>query len=78
MMSEGLYVNALIIVLLFFVSSNNEDFIAPCGGCRQIIYEFGYATDCTVLMVKFPGKECKKTTIGQLLPYAFGPDALKN
>lgn len=63
-----------------FSSGDGKDvgFVAPCGGCRQIIYEFGHSTNCTVLMVENSGKECRKMAIKDLLPGAFGPDALLN
>ena len=62
----------------FFFSVRNlgNTFPSPCGGCRQIISEFGYAADCVVIMVKYPGNECLRTTIKQLLPHAFTPDTL--
>ena len=60
------------------VVTNLEDqFPSPCGGCRQIISEFGFASNCVVIMVKYPGNECLRTTIKQLLPHAFTPDALE-
>ena len=64
--------------LTFFipVSDIGKGVASPCGGCRQIIYEFGHATNCTVLMVKGED-ECIRTTIKELLPEGFaGPDDL--
>jgi cytidine deaminase len=47
------------------------DFGAPCGACRQVIYEFG--KDADVIMATVNGKyEIKK--IKDLLPYAFSLD----
>ena len=66
-----------IIFSIFFVRNLKDQFPSPCGGCRQIISEFGYAADCVVIMVKYPGNECLRTTIKQLLPHAFTPDALE-
>jgi cytidine deaminase len=43
---------------------------APCGACRQVIYEFGPAAR----VVSFcAGSETIDTTITALLPAAFGP-----
>ena len=43
---------------------------APCGACRQVIYEFG--NDARVFSF-CDGPEVVETTIDQLLPGAFGP-----
>lgn len=43
---------------------------APCGACRQVIYEFG--PEARVISV-CDGKERVDVTIGALLPGAFGP-----
>lgn len=45
-----------------------EDYGAPCGACRQVIYEFGQNTD--VIMATVNGKH-KVVKIKELLPYAF-------
>lgn len=43
---------------------------APCGACRQVIYEFG--SEARVVS-GCDGSEIVDTTIGALLPGAFGP-----
>ena len=43
---------------------------APCGACRQVIYELG--ADARVISVS-NGTERIDTSIGALLPRAFGP-----
>ncbi len=49
------------------------DYGAPCGACRQVIYEFGPNID--VIMGTVLGKhEIKK--MSELLPLAFGPENL--
>ncbi|HYV66729.1 MAG TPA: cytidine deaminase [Myxococcales bacterium] len=48
---------------------------APCGGCRQVIAEFA-APEAPVLYAT-PDGEPVTTTIGALLPAAFGPEDLK-
>jgi len=48
---------------------------SPCGGCRQVLAEFGL--DTIVLMADGNGKLVKETTVRELLPEAFTPDKLK-
>ena len=43
---------------------------APCGACRQVINEFG--PDVEIICV-CDGPEVLRTTLGHLLPDAFGP-----
>lgn len=49
---------------------------SPCGGCRQVLAEFGL--DTIVLMADENGKLLKETTVKELLPEAFTPDDLKS
>jgi cytidine deaminase len=46
----------------------------PCGGCRQRLSEFADAG--TPVYLGRPGSEPLKTTLGELLPLAFGAGAL--
>ncbi|MGC9370206.1 MAG: cytidine deaminase [Paracoccaceae bacterium] len=46
--------------------------ITPCGGCRQKLAEFA-APDTPVIMGTTAGDEAR-TTVGELLPGAFGRD----
>jgi len=56
------------------VSSDvTQDFISPCGACRQFLAEFGL--DLVVYMAK-PNFSCKKTTLRDLLPMAFTENVL--
>jgi cytidine deaminase len=55
------------------IASDVPDFDAPCGACRQVIYEFGQ--DADVVMANLSGKY-KIEKISSLLPYAFGPESL--
>ncbi len=48
---------------------------SPCGGCRQVMAEFGL--DTIVLMADGNGKLVKQTTVRELLPDAFTPEKLK-
>ncbi|MDO6755344.1 cytidine deaminase [Phaeobacter inhibens] len=49
--------------------------IPPCGGCRQKLAEFG-AADVQVTLATTDGLE-RATTIGDLLPGAFGADHME-
>ena len=46
----------------------------PCGGCRQVLAEFGLET--IVLIGDGNGKLLQETTVGELLPEAFTPKDL--
>lgn len=69
------------------VSAGERDFSAivvatlnggsPCGSCRQVLSEFGL--DTRVLIVDEQGRVLQETSLGELLPGAFGPrDLLKD
>lgn len=47
--------------------AGDGDAIAPCGRCRQLLFEFGGAD----LLVD---TDAGPVTLGNLLPWAFGPD----
>jgi cytidine deaminase len=47
---------------------------SPCGGCRQVMAEFGL--DTIVLIADSEGKLVKETTVNELLPMAFTPEHL--
>src|SRR5829696_2232594 len=47
---------------------------SPCGGCRQVMAEFGL--DTIVILADGTGKLTKETTVRELLPDAFTPDRL--
>lgn len=49
---------------------------SPCGGCRQVMAEFGL--DTIVLMADGNGRIVKETTVRELLPEAFTPEHLEN
>lgn len=48
---------------------------SPCGGCRQVMAEFGL--DTVVLIADGQGRLLQQTTVRDLLPGAFTPDHLK-
>ncbi len=47
---------------------------SPCGGCRQVMAEFGL--DAIVLFGNGKGELVKETTVNELLPEAFTPQHL--
>jgi len=47
---------------------------SPCGGCRQVLAEFGLAT--IVLIANGEGKLTHEMTVKDLLPEAFTPEKL--
>lgn len=53
------------------VTSNGA---APCGICRQVLYEFG--PDMTVIMADPDGVITWEGPLTDLLPYGFGPKKL--
>ena len=48
---------------------------SPCGGCRQVMAEFGL--DTIVLMADGDGNLVKEATVKELLPEAFTPEKLQ-
>ena len=58
------------LTALSVVAGDGEP-LAPCGRCRQVLYEHGGAA----LLID-QGDHADPTTLGELLPHAFGPDDL--
>ncbi len=52
----------------------NQEITAPCGVCRQALYEFG-GPELLVLMAKSED-DYVQMKLGQLLPLGFGPSNL--
>lgn len=48
---------------------------SPCGGCRQVMAEFGL--DTIVILADANGKVNKEMTVRELLPDAFTPNDLE-
>ena len=48
---------------------------SPCGGCRQVLAEFGL--DTIVLIANGAGELMKELTVKELLPEAFTPEKLQ-
>ena len=65
------------------IITKGEDFdtqepTAPCGSCRQMLYELFQLSDCDLKVIMSSTKKDKilVATISELLPYAFGPKDL--
>ena len=56
------------------VIGGGDDLCTPCGGCRQRLNEF--ASDDVPIHVCGPEGLRKTVTLGELLPYSFGPSNL--
>lgn len=69
--SEGEREFAAIAIVGSKEGEVNSLITAPCGVCRQALYEFG-GPDLTVIMAKSE-EDYEETTLGALLPYGFGP-----
>ncbi len=54
------------------------DPVRPCGRCRQVIFEAAALSghDVEVICVSADGSTVESNRISDLLPHAFGPDAL--
>jgi cytidine deaminase len=57
------------------VASDAEDFIPPCGACRQVLIEL-CGKDMDVISTNSK-KETKIIKIKELIPFSFGEDYLK-
>ena len=56
------------------IAADTEDFCAPCGSCRQMLYEF--APELEVLVGKADRSFIKLRLDKDLLPHGFGPASL--
>jgi cytidine deaminase len=83
--SYGLTVCAERVALFKAVSEGAREFLAiavacgegpcaPCGACRQVLYEF--APDLLVIMADGDGKNWCRAKLLELLPRGFGPKDL--
>ena len=73
--SEGVTEFSAIAVVGSLQGKRNELPTAPCGVCRQALFEFT-GPDLVVLMAKSED-DYIETTLGALLPYGFGPKNLE-
>lgn len=56
-------------LIAFICVDSDENFLSPCGRCRQLLYEHG-GGDLLLMSVDGP------TPLSDLLPWAFGPSNL--
>ena len=78
--AEGLALGAMVLAggrraRALLVVGEGPAPVTPCGGCRQKLREFG-GEDTPVLVANGGGVQLR-TTLGALLPHAFGPDHLE-
>lgn len=62
-------------VLAVGVATEADRPTPPCGGCRQVLWEFGDAD--TPVVAEGAGGVRVRWSLGELLPDAFGPDDLR-
>ena len=74
--SEGERTFSAIAIVGSVQGTVNKLVTGPCVVCRQALYEFG-GPDLTVIMAKTE-EDYIVTTLGELLPYGFGPANLEN
>lgn len=72
--SEGVREFAAIAVVGSLDGQTNTLVTAPCGVCRQALFEFT-GPSLPVILAKSES-DYILTTLGELLPYGFGPDNL--
>lgn len=72
--SEGARHFDAIAIVGSKLGERNTLVTGPCGVCRQALYEFG-GPSLIVLMAKSED-DYIETTLGELLPYGFGPQNL--
>lgn len=73
--SEGVTSFSAIAIVGSLEGKKNELVTGPCGVCRQALYEFG-GPSLIVVMAKSE-EDYIETTLGELLPYGFGPKNLE-
>ena len=73
--SEGVREFDAIAIVGSKVGEKNTLVTGPCGVCRQALYEVG-GPELTVIMAK-DENDYIVTTLGDLLPYGFGPANLE-
>ena len=73
--SEGERHFSAIAIVGSMQGTDNTLVTGPCGVCRQALYEFG-GPELTVIMAKTE-EDYIVTTLGELLPYGFGPANLE-
>ena len=73
--SEGVTEFSAIAIVGSREGEINRIVTSPCGVCRQALFEFG-GPELTVIMARSE-EDYLETTLGELLPYGFGPKNLE-
>ena len=71
----GMIVAGQHVVRAVAVTTDADEPTPPCGGCRQVLWEFG--DDDTVVVAEAAGGRRERWRLGDLLPDAFGPEDLE-
>lgn len=58
------------------VNGDNNDYLPPCGVCRQVLAEF-CDPDTFLVILANSEEDYRVVTLGELLPGAFGPESLQ-
>lgn len=64
----GREISAILVI------GDTEEFLPPCGACRQVISEF--STERTIVYMCNKHGKYKKTTVEELIPFKFSIDFL--
>jgi cytidine deaminase len=61
------------------VGGTDATVCTPCGGCRQAILEAAHVSgrDVEILCASGDGSAVERHTIGELIPFGFGPENLR-
>jgi cytidine deaminase len=61
------------------VGGTDATVCTPCGGCRQAILEAAHLSgrDIEILCANGDGSSVERHTIGELIPFGFGPENLR-
>lgn len=57
------------------VAASGKEIAWPCGGCRQVLHEFGPGM---TVIAEGPNGAREQRSLADLLPRAFGPDDLRD
>lgn len=61
-------------ILALAISADTDDFIYPCGACRQVMCEL-LSENCSVFLMN-KKEEFKEVKVKKLMPYVFKGDVL--
>ena len=59
------------------VTGDNNDYLTPCGVCRQVLVEFCDLEEFKVILANSV-EDFKEVSLGELLPGSFSKENLKN